>query len=782
MQMFEKFKIQQSKKEQENNGGSPVPKLTGTKALPNVSALAKIETEFPANNGSPKIKHVGYVVEENNESMADVSDRDLGTKLPVMSPSEMELRTSPKMEYMDRLSKRALTVAKTCSENDTSPGKELLKLSDSFTDKFLLDDQNGLPAIQHMMFDSESEESDAFVDSQMYSMASTMSLNDILEKELDTMETPLDDDFSVDNFVMYDASSLQPCQNLASLCKSPTNQKDNNEQAQVLNNAVVMNNGQLDKNRTSTNNNHQLQRPNSLKLEHQLSRTIDQINEYFKSSDSSAEDDTPTNTVYRGSKPSDNSSAVSHSSNVSSSTLNGAMDLSHAENADQTIETAAKNTFLKPPVKPKPHLAKTAVTKEAGKNCRVNDKQKNALVEVNGTQVVNGVSKLGVNHQKTELMSSSQCSNSSTSSGETPDSAMQKSFSSSSGSSFQSTIGERQSSKDDGYCSNSAVSVPAVADNVVSLEVQQNDCRSSTPSTDSSLDASAMDFSRSPNSIGVSRVRNDSMTSSTSTSSVESNSLGRVRDIKAYWEGRSETSIISKQSVESQKSSASSNTPKPKKGNEKRKKVTGRIASLFRSSSSNSQGSATPWMNPERRSISSCHSEMTTSDITHNSTKKKSLFKRLFSHQSLKREAKFGGSDSCLLDDHSTTSKSSKKSTPAANLSCFGAEDSPISKNTSLERTWSDSCLATPKPSAKNQAMDGTPMSKDDSDLPNPTSQQQLQDERRCDGSPGRPTTHSELPHLHQSGIMSRRPGAEGSLNHRPATNGVSNSLFQIMY
>ncbi|CAH1789935.1 unnamed protein product [Owenia fusiformis] len=62
-----------------------------------------------------------------------------------------------------------------------SPGQELLKLNDSFNEKYLLDTKDGLPEIRPKFSDSSEEDSDD-IKRKHLSMASSVSLNDLLER------------------------------------------------------------------------------------------------------------------------------------------------------------------------------------------------------------------------------------------------------------------------------------------------------------------------------------------------------------------------------------------------------------------------------------------------------------------------------------------------------------------------------------------------------------------------------------------------------------------------
>lgn len=144
--------------------------------LPSTSQVCqrqtKIETEFPASNASPKVKHLGVIYQGGRSSRENSPMRD---------------NRNPQV-------------------TQGSPGKELLKLSDSFATKFGLKEKEPLvkPQLHPMLYDSDTD-SDC-LERGIQSGVSTVSLNDLLEQGLEDVQTPGDeDDFSGDNFA-FDGS------------------------------------------------------------------------------------------------------------------------------------------------------------------------------------------------------------------------------------------------------------------------------------------------------------------------------------------------------------------------------------------------------------------------------------------------------------------------------------------------------------------------------------------------------------------------------------------------
>ena len=213
------------------------------------------ETEFPADNTSPKMKHTSpFNSPTSSESMLSphsqqnpaINGVEEGYKLTVKSPtpsfaspliqSSNGYLTNPQDEQMRRRNEgqaEALLPDSSSSrpkpvklylngrpgtssslerksakgKPEVSPGKELLKMSDAFNEKLLLEDKGGggMPKIGDFL-DSDSDDSEASRPlSKNLSMASTMSLNELLEKGLENISTPIDENFSIDNFQIFDS-------------------------------------------------------------------------------------------------------------------------------------------------------------------------------------------------------------------------------------------------------------------------------------------------------------------------------------------------------------------------------------------------------------------------------------------------------------------------------------------------------------------------------------------------------------------------------------------------
>ena len=177
-----------------------------------VKGHLRMETEFPATNDSPKMKHVERVCCHGNSGVNEArssSHSDTAVKdLPTTGASENKVT-----EEGNRKQGKSVNSEKDgCKHDnssdsgesssrqghDVSPGRELLKLKDSFNERYTIHARDGLPRIRNNLFDTDSDDSDtSHAASHNFSVASTVSLNEILEKELDEMETPMDEDFSV---------------------------------------------------------------------------------------------------------------------------------------------------------------------------------------------------------------------------------------------------------------------------------------------------------------------------------------------------------------------------------------------------------------------------------------------------------------------------------------------------------------------------------------------------------------------------------------------------------
>ena len=177
----------------------------------------RIETEFPASvNSSPRVKHIGVIYQHKHHSISPSegspvkngatsgqqgakrayfphpngvlvlpSRRGDGGECPSTSPI-------PKVQASGHLGPVML--------QDISPGKELLKLSDSFNEKYTINEHDGLPRIQNPPIlpdlDTDSDTESRAMSQNFSSIASTVSLNELLERGLDGIHTPNEDNFS----------------------------------------------------------------------------------------------------------------------------------------------------------------------------------------------------------------------------------------------------------------------------------------------------------------------------------------------------------------------------------------------------------------------------------------------------------------------------------------------------------------------------------------------------------------------------------------------------------
>lgn len=145
----------------------------------------KIETEFPASNDSPKMKHVSVIYHKNDVGATQLT---VVPKLDHNAPST----SNGQIKY---IRKQTITVAPSAGM-EASPGQELLKLSDSFSERYLVTSPSGIPHLRGYELDSDSDEAEGHSRpmSHAFSVASTVSLSELLERELDDLQTPLDED------------------------------------------------------------------------------------------------------------------------------------------------------------------------------------------------------------------------------------------------------------------------------------------------------------------------------------------------------------------------------------------------------------------------------------------------------------------------------------------------------------------------------------------------------------------------------------------------------------
>ncbi len=199
-----------SKIDFENSLGSPLREYNVHK----IQSQSRIETEFPANNSSPKMIHVGLIYHKTDigATQLRVSKNPLSSLPTASEDTHQSNKGDDISENQGVVRKQHITVSPQ-SGVDVSPGQELLKLSDSFTEKYTVNRQDGLPQIQDRLYSdsSDSEGSDrSRPASKDYSVASTVSLNELLERELDEMETPQDEDFSVVHLDGFDLDPVNP--------------------------------------------------------------------------------------------------------------------------------------------------------------------------------------------------------------------------------------------------------------------------------------------------------------------------------------------------------------------------------------------------------------------------------------------------------------------------------------------------------------------------------------------------------------------------------------------
>ena len=290
----------------------------------------RIETEFPASNHSPKVTYNSRVV--GSEVRSEVTNNakvDQNTSVKGQADSrpsnnndyhDTQNNESPLVEDcthegIAELSKmpssandsnlKTSSGEKETSESDISPGRELLKLSDSFSETYMVNDVgDGLPMIQNKLFDDTDDDDDGSVSSprsKHISVASTVSLNELLERGLDEMETPVDDQFEMDNMPFFqtqeskleylggdmmessdlsDADETGPNQIKPVVQNIDSNNYMNNSSSQQMNQVPTSNCSEVMLQNSNNNNNSSvpwtpssihsqlLQRPSSLNINH----------------------------------------------------------------------------------------------------------------------------------------------------------------------------------------------------------------------------------------------------------------------------------------------------------------------------------------------------------------------------------------------------------------------------------------------------------------------------------------------------------------------------------
>ena len=467
------------------------------------SQRTKMETDFPIDTTSPKLKHITVpnVPSSSSTKICDSSKEDKNNS-----------NLSVEKFTQDLKQKESLKVDVATKSDDVSPGQELLKLVDSFTEKYVIDKNDGLPHIkpqvapsgaqtqnaqQMALLESDSEDSEdsSHPLSHDFSCASTVSLNELLEKELDEMETPGDEDFSVNNLPIYmvEDISIDDFEGFAEighpkqiydqcLVERKFEIKDGVLVARSIPREEALAKKQSNNNTILENHNDtgtpSPERPTSLKL--------GQNNSKYVSCESTDNESDKMTGVCRKVTSSDRS--ASHSSKKGSP----------------------------PKVLPKSN-AKCAIPSAV-------EKCKSGIIP-KGTSC----------GDVTPVMVASNHSNSSSS----PDSAMQGSFTSTSSSDVCGVAEKTVSRGDDGYVSNSTVST-SLNDLHKDLSVEGKFTRTPSVETRSSMSTPHPEVTSVVSRSDLNRERTESQCSLASQSSIESNSMGKVKDMKAYFEQRVE--------------------------------------------------------------------------------------------------------------------------------------------------------------------------------------------------------------------------------------------------
>ena len=466
------------------------------------SQKTKMETEFPVDNASPKMIHRSITTNVPPSLTSSKACKDDKNK------SNLSVEKFTK----DLKEKESLNVRDNGKTDDVSPGQELLKLVDSFTEKYVIDKNDGFPQIkpqgtspggqtqtshQVALMESDSDDSNDSSSHRLshdFSCASTVSLNELLEKELDEMETPGDEDFSVNNLPIYmvedisiddfeDFADIGDAKQIYDQClvERKFEIKDGVLVARSIPREESLVKKQCNNNTSLENHNEKgtpsPERPNSLKLSQSNSKCTAEIDSSDNESDKRDSKKTGTN--------------------------------------DKLSQSSKK--VPPPKVLPKP--------KKRGTVPSVVEKCKSGAIP----KVINS-------GDVTPVMVASNHSNSSSS----PDSAMQGSFTSTSSSEVCGAGEKLVHRGDDGYASNSTVST--------SLNDLHKDCGidgkfSRTPSVETRSTMSTP-HSEVTSVLGrgeLSRDRRESQCSAVSQTSIESNStVGKVKDMKAYFEQRVE--------------------------------------------------------------------------------------------------------------------------------------------------------------------------------------------------------------------------------------------------
>ena len=142
------------------------------------------------------MKHVGVIYQHRHHEVKGQSPekpKELGSGLGQSTAGR--LAVPPPVP-----TKPGQATAKEGAIEDASPGQELLKLTDSFNEKYTINQHDGLPHIHNMLESDSDSDSPSQCQLNHYSMASTVSLNELLEHGFDEIQTPTEDHFSSDNF------------------------------------------------------------------------------------------------------------------------------------------------------------------------------------------------------------------------------------------------------------------------------------------------------------------------------------------------------------------------------------------------------------------------------------------------------------------------------------------------------------------------------------------------------------------------------------------------------
>ena len=467
------------------------------------SQRTKMETDFPIDTTSPKVKHTTgpNVPSSSSTKICDSSKEDKNN-------SNLSVEKFTK----DQKEKESLKVDVATKSDDVSPGQELLKLVDSFTEKYVIDKNDGLPHIkpqvapsgaqiqssqQMALLESDSEDSEdsSHPLSHDFSCASTVSLNELLEKELDEMETPGDEDFSVNNLPIYmvEDISIDDFEGFA----------DIGQPKQIYDQCLVERKFEIKDGVLVAR---------SMPREEALAKKQSNNNSIFENHNDTG---TPSPERPTSLKLGQNNSKYVNCENVDNDTDKMAGVCKKVTSSDRSSSHNSKKGSP-PKVLPKSN-AKCAMPS-------VVDKCKSGIIP-------KGTSSGDV----TPVMVASNHSNSSSS----PDSAMQGSFTSTSSSDVCGVAEKTVSRGDDGYVSNSTVST-SLNDLHKDLSIEGKFTRTPSVETRSSMSTPHSEVTSVVSRSDLNRERTESQCSVASQSSIESNSVGKVKDMKAYFEQRVE--------------------------------------------------------------------------------------------------------------------------------------------------------------------------------------------------------------------------------------------------